>query len=138
MAENKTVATDADVAAFLDGVEPEVRREDGRALLAMMQEITGEAPRMWGASLIGFGAYHYVYESGREGDFFKVGFSPRKANLVLYLMPGFEGEEAVLARLGPHKTGRSCLYVTRLARVDEAVLRELVQRAWDHMTAKYG
>lgn len=138
MSDNKTAATDASVQEFLESVEHPTRRADGLALCAMMREITGATPRMWGDSLVGFGEYHYQYESGREGDFFKVGFSPRKSNLVVYIMPGFDGYDALLDRLGPHRTGASCLYVTRLARVDEAVLRELIARSWQEMGAKYG
>lgn len=138
MSDNKTVPTGASVQAFLDGVEHPTRQADGRALCEMMTEITGVQPVMWGTSLVGFGQYHYRYDSGREGDFFKVGFSPRKANLVIYVMPGFDGFDALLGQLGPHKTGSSCLYVTRLARVDLAVLRQIVARSWEEMTALHG
>lgn len=126
MAENKTKQTAAGVPAFLAGIEDERRRADAKALCALMQELTGEAPAMWGSSMIGFGTHHYVYESGREGDTFVVGFSPRKAAIVLYLNDGFEGREALLARLGKHTTGKGCLYVKRLTDIDEGVLRELV------------
>ena len=137
MAQNKTVPTDASVVSFLDGVESEVRRKDAWALHALMQEVTGTEPLMWGDSLVGFGRYQYRYESGREGEFFRVGFSPRKAQLVVYVMPGFDGYDELLARLGPHKTGRSCLYITRLERVDRAVLRELIEQSWRHMAQRY-
>ena len=126
MAENKTKKTATDVPAFLGGIDDEKRRADAEALCAIMQDLTGEAPAMWGSSMIGFGKHHYVYESGREGDTFVVGFAPRKTSLVLYLNDGFEGREALLGRLGKHTTGKGCLYVKRLADVDEGALRELI------------
>jgi len=134
---NKTVPTTASVRDVLDRVQPALRRADGWALHALMGDITGEEPVMWGESLVGYGQYHYRYESGREGDSFRVGFSPRKANLVVYVMPGFDDYAPLLARLGKHKIGSCCLYLTRLANVDEDVLRELITRAWDHMAARY-
>lgn len=138
MSDNLTRPTGGDVTAFLDAVEHPTRREDGKALCAMMSEITGASPVLWGTNLVGFGQYHYRYESGREGDFFKVGFSPRKASLVIYVVPGFDEYEGLLERLGPHKTGRSCLYVTRLARIDEEVLREMIDHSWAVMNERYG
>ena len=137
-AENKTRPTGADVSAFLDGVEPARRREDAFAVLDMMRRITGEEPRLWGPSIIGFGEYHYKYESGREGDFMRVGFSPRKANLVLYIMPGFARHDALLDRLGKHKTGKSCLYINKLDDVDRDVLETLIAESWAAMAEKYG
>ena len=132
MAENKTRATDASVDAFLAAVEPEQRRADGRILLDMMTRITGEPPALWGPSIIGFGSEHYRYESGREGDMPRIGFSPRKAQLVLYLATSLPERDALLARLGKHSTGKSCLYVTKLADVDMAVLEELIARSWSY------
>ena len=129
--------TDGSVEDFLAAIASPTRRTDGQALCRMMQEITGTPPVLWGSSIVGFGQYHYRYDSGREGDAFRVGFSPRKANLVIYIMPGFGEYQELLDRLGPHRTGSSCLYVTRLARIDVDVLRELVSRSWDHMAAKY-
>ncbi len=126
MAENKTRKTGASVSEFLASVQNKRRRADGETLLAMMRDATGLEPEMWGPSIIGFGSYHYKYESGREGDMFLVGFSPRKANLSLYLM-GFDGREELLARLGKHRMGASCLYVNKLADVDADVLRELIE-----------
>lgn len=137
-AANKTVATKASVKAFLDAVEDDARRADAKALDKMMREISGEKPAMWGPAIVGYGRYHYRYDSGREGDFMKLGFSPRKANLVIYIMPGFEKYDALLKKLGRHKTGRSCLYINRLADVDQSALRELAARAWKHMSDKYG
>ena len=104
----------------------------------MMRRITGEEPRLWGPSIIGFGEYHYKYESGREGDFMRVGFSPRKANLVLYIMPGFARHDALLDRLGKHKTGKSCLYINKLDDVDRDVLETLIAESWAAMAEKYG
>lgn len=126
MAELKTKPNDRDVEAFLAGVEPEAKRTDARRLLELFQAATGERPVMWGDAIVGFGSYDYHYESGRKGTWFRVGFSPRKQNLTIYLMDGFDTYADQLDRLGPHKLGKSCLYVTRLERVDEAVLRELV------------
>lgn len=130
-AENKTRATEASVAAFLDAVEPERRRDDARAVDEMMKRVTGEKPKLWGPSIVGYGDAHYKYASGREGDWFKVGFSPRKTNLVLYIMPGFSDYGSLLQRLGKHKTGKSCLYINKLADIDMAVLEELVATSID-------
>lgn len=132
MAENKTHATDASVDAFLAAVEPEQRRADGRILLDMMTRITGEPPVMWGPSIIGFGTEHYRYESGREGDMPRIAFSPRKAQLVLYLATSLPERESLLAKLGKHSTGKACLYITRLTDVDMVVLEELIARSWAH------
>lgn len=126
MSENKTKATEVDPASFIATVEPARRREDATTLLALFSEVTGFDPVMWGPSIIGFGRYHYRYETGREGDFLATGFSPRKANLVLYIMPGYQQYDDILARLGKHKLGKSCLYINKLADVDLDVLRELV------------
>ncbi len=134
MAQNKTTPTDNSVQAFLQTVD-EKRRADCEALLALMEEETGEPPVLWGDSMIGFGSYHYRYASGREGDWFLVGFAPRKQNLTLYIMAGFEQYEALMARLGKHTTGKSCLYIKRLADIDQAVLRELVSQSVAHMRA---
>ncbi len=135
MAELKTKPTDADVLAFLHEVESEKKREDALAILALMQEVTGEPAKMWGSSIIGFGSYHYKYASGHEGDACLTGFSPRKQNLVLYILAGFEQYDALLAKLGKHKTGKSCLYINKLADIDQNVLRELVAQSVAHMKA---
>jgi hypothetical protein len=122
--------TDAPVEAFLESVANERRRDDARRLCAIMQEISGEPPRMWGSSIVGFGNYHYRYASGHEGDAPLAGFSPRKEHLVVYLISGYEARYAsTLARLGPHKTGKGCLYLKRLADVNEDALRELINRS---------
>ncbi|MFO7536430.1 MAG: DUF1801 domain-containing protein [Chloroflexota bacterium] len=133
MAELKTKPTDQDVSAYLDSVEDEKKRQDSYAILALMQEVTGEEARMWGSSMIGFGSYHYTYESGREGDWFLTGFAPRKRNLTLYIMAGFEAYGELLAKLGKYKTGKSCLYINKFDDVDTAVLRQLVQASVEHM-----
>lgn len=133
MAQNKTRPTPEDVAAYLDAVEPEGRREDARTLDALFRRVTGWSPVMWGPSMIGYGSYHYTYESGREGDFLATGFAPRKASLSIYIMPGYADYGPILDRLGKHKTGKSCLYVNRLSDVDLDVLAELIQAGLDDL-----
>ena len=129
MAENKTQKTDANVTDFLNSIPDEKKRQDSFALLELMRQVTGLEPRMWGASIIGFGDAHYQYASGREGDWFRVGFSPRKQNLALYIMDGFPKYQELLAKLGRHKTGVSCLYLNKLADIDLAVLREMITQS---------
>ncbi len=136
-AELKTKPNDTDTEAFLNQVEPEKKRQDAFAILAMMKEVTGEEPKMWGGSIIGFGDYHYKYESGREGDWFLTGFSPRKQNLTLYIMPGFKRYEELMTKLGKHKTGKACLYVNKLEDIDLNILKELVQESVNYMNEKY-
>lgn len=126
MAGNKTKASDVDVRSFLDGVAHPTRRADGLDLLDIFEQVSGFSAKMWGPSIVGFGRYHYVYDSGREGDFLATGFSPRAANLSIYIMPGYQDYSEILARLGKHKLGKSCLYVTKLADIDTGVLRELI------------
>jgi hypothetical protein len=133
MPELKTVKTDASVTDFVEAVEHPRRREDSFALLELMCKITGEKPAMWGASIVGFGTYTYKYASGREGEWPLTGFSPRKRNLTLYIMPGFDRYEALLDKLGKFKTGKSCLYVNKLDDVDIDVLRELVRQSVQHV-----
>ncbi|NJC05082.1 hypothetical protein GGQ97_000875 [Sphingomonas kaistensis] len=130
MAENKTKPTGADVTAFLDAVEHPTRRADGHALRALFERISGEPATLWGPSIIGFGSRHYRYDSGHEGDMPRIAFSPRKANLVFYLHY-YDGYADDLARLGKHKAGKGCLYVTKLADVDGAVLEAMVRKAWE-------
>ena len=137
MAETKTKPTGVGVGSFIDAVENPTRREDARTVLAMMERITGEEPRMWGPSIIGFGSYHYRYDSGHEGIACRLGFSPRKAQLVLYVLTETEGEAELLARLGKHKIGKCCLYINKLADVDMGVLETLTRRAWDRMNRRY-
>lgn len=126
MPENKTKPNDANVMAFLSAVEPERRRDDALRLNEIFREVTGFEPVMWGTSIVGYGSYHYVYKSGREGDFLATGFSPRKTSLTVYIMPGYADFGDILKRLGKHRTGRSCLYINRLDAVDEDALRELI------------
>lgn len=133
MPENKTVQTNASVKRFLDSVEHDRRRQDSFVLLDLFHEVTGLEPAMWGTSIVGFGSYHYKYESGREGDMPLVGFSPRKQNLTLYIMDGFDGYDELLGKLGKHSTGKSCLYINKLADVEMDVLRELVAISYEQM-----
>lgn len=123
---NKTQPTQASVTGFLDAVENDQKRADSYTLMAMMEEITGEHPVMWGPSMVGFGSYHYRYASGREGDYFRCGFSPRKGAISIYLPIGQDSRQAYLDRLGKHRTGVGCLYVNKLADIDLDVLRELI------------
>jgi len=123
---NKTVPQDKDPRAFLAQLEHPERRADGLVLLDLFAEVSGFAPVMWGPSIVGFGRYHFRYDSGREGDFLATGFSPRKANLSIYIMPGYQDYSAILSRLGKHKLGKSCLYVNKLADIDLDALRELI------------
>jgi hypothetical protein len=137
MAELKTKETAASVDAFLNGVTDTQRREDCTRVLDIMRIATGAEPKMWGDSIVGFGTYHYRYASGREGDWFLTGFSPRKNNLTLYVMAGFDRYDALLERLGKYSTGKSCLYIKRLADIDESALGELVRASVEHMRAAY-
>lgn len=127
MSENRTQATGADVRAFLAGVTPEWKREDAFRLDGIFRAATGFEPVMWGPSMIGYGRYHYVYDSGREGDFLATGFAPRAQNFSVYIMPGYTDFGAILSRLGPHKAGKSCLYIKRLSDIDAEVLTELIR-----------
>jgi hypothetical protein len=138
MTANLTRETDASVQDFLDTVENECRRIDARELLELMQRVTGMQPKMWGPAIIGFGSYHYQYDSGREGDMLRVGFSPRKANLALYLIEKGKDYQDMLAGLGKYRTGGSCLYVNKLADVDMNVLESLVSQSWEAARAKHG
>ena len=137
MAELKTQKNDASVIDFLNSVEHEGRRQDSFTILELMREVTGEEPSMWGESIVGFGTYRYKYASGRTGGWPVVGFSPRKRNLTLYIMSGFEAYDALLADLGKFKTGKACLYINKLAEVDQGTLRELVKQSVDHIKATH-
>lgn len=131
MAQNKTVATDQPVDAFLDKVTPEPKRADALTLCEMMRKASGEAPAMWGPSIVGFGSRHYRYDSGREGDILKMGFSPRAAALTLYVSTSYPGGAELLGRLGKHaKSSGGCIYIKRLADVDAEVLETLIAEAW--------
>lgn len=127
MAELKTKPSDMSVDAFLQQIPDERKRQDSYAIVEMMRKASGAEPKMWGESIIAFGDTHYQYESGREGDWFCIGFSPRKQNLSLYLTYGFESQQDMLKKLGKHKTGKSCLYINRLSDVDPEVLEELIR-----------
>ncbi len=133
-AENKTKATEVTVASFLDHVEPAPRAADARVIVDLMSRITSEPATMWGPSIIGFGVHRYRYDSGREGQICRIGFSPRKAQLVFYIGIGtdFPGRDALLAQLGKHTTGKGCLYVKKLADVDLDVLEHLIAASWTH------
>ena len=143
MGENKTRPTERSVEAFIEAVEPASKREDARVLDAMFRRVTGEEPAMWGPTMIGYGRYHYRYETGREGDMLRTGFSPRKAKHSIYLMGGYCDEEtakvrdAQLERLGKHSRGKSCLYINKLADVDLGVLEEMIAADWETMNRWY-
>ena len=136
MADNKTKPTKLSVAAFIDALTDETKRADAKALVKLMQGATGEKPKMWGPSIIGFGSCHYRYESGREGDMPLIGFSPRKAATVLYGMTGSDDCKALLAKLGKHTTGKGCLYIKKLADVDQEVLKAMVVKSVAGMRAR--
>jgi hypothetical protein len=129
-ASNKTAATDGDVDAFVQAIPDEQRKGDARLLVDLMREVTGQPPVLWGTSIIGFGSLHYRYPSGREGDTVAVGFSPRKAQTVLYLTGGMDLYEDLLTQLGQHKTGKGCLYLKRVDQADPEILRDIVDRAY--------
>lgn len=137
MAQNKTTQTAQSVKDFLAGVEPERRRKDAERLLQIFEEVTGFEGKMWGPSIVGFGRYHYKYDSGREGDFLATGFSPRKANLSVYILPGYTDFGAILDRLGKHKIGKSCLYLNKLDDVDESVLKELISAGLEDLNTRW-
>lgn len=136
MAELKTKKTNLSVDKFIESISDFYTRNDCWTLLNMMKQITKAEPQMWGESIIGFGNYHYKYESGREGDWFITGFSPRKQNLTLYMMTGFNEYEAMLKKLGKHKTGKSCLYIHKLDDVDINVLKELISKSYKTFSTK--
>ena len=137
MAELKTKENNASVEEFINSVEHKQKRKDSFIILEMMKTITGETPKMWGTSIIGFGSYHYVYPTGREGDWMRIAFSPRKQNIVLYLMTGADKETEILSRVGKYKTGKSCFYINKLADVNLGALEELIQASWDKMNEKF-
>jgi hypothetical protein len=136
-AENKTTITPVDPADFIAAVEHPTRRADALVLDGLFRRVTGFQPRMWGPTIIGYGQYHYIYDSGREGDFLATGFSPRKANLSIYIMPGYADFGSILDRLGKHRIGKSCLYVNKLADIDLTVLEELVRAGLDDLGQRW-
>ncbi len=133
MASPKTKPTKVNVKQFMQSVEHAQRQKDGYTILSMMEKISGLKPKMWGPSIIGFGSYHYKYDSGHEGDAPLIAFSPRKQKQVLYVLSGFKNQDKLLAQLGKYKTGKVCLYINKLADVDLAVLEKIIQAAWLHI-----
>ncbi len=137
MAVNKTQKTRASVSEFVKSIENPKMRADAKKVGSMMRRVTGKRAKMWGSSIVGYGTYHYKYDSGREGDFMLTGYSPRKQALTVYIMPGFSKFGPLMKRLGKYKTGKSCLYIKRLDDVDEKVLEQLIDRSVKHMRQKY-
>ena len=137
MAENKTKQTKVSASKYIAGIGDEAKRADAKTLVKLLQEITGEKPAMWGPSIVGFGSYHYKYDSGREGDMPLIGFSPRKPATVLYGATGLAGADTLLAKLGKHSMGKGCLYIKNLADIDAAVLKKLLGKAVAEKRAKY-
>lgn len=137
MTTNKTQPTALKVSEFINGIEDRQQRADAKKIAAMMRRATGKRARMWGASIVGYGQYHYKYDSGREGDFMITGFSPRKQALSVYIMPGFDQFDGLMKKLGKYKTGKSCLYLKRLSDVDEKVLEKLITGSVKFMRNKY-
>lgn len=135
--QNKTQPTDVPPATFIGGLDDERRRLESETLIEMMRDITGKEPVMWGPSIIGFGEYHYQYTGGREGNWPRTGFSPRKAAVTVYCIPGFSQQGGLLEKLGPHRTGVSCLYIPRLEDVDLGVLRQIIERSVARLAKKY-
>ena len=133
MADNKTVPTDQNVETFLNAVEDERKRKDSFAILELMKQVTGLEPKMWGSSIVGFGSYHYKYDSGREGDAIIAGFSPRKQALTIYNMGGIREDDALLKKLGKHTFGKGCLYIKRLDDVDLPTLKRLIEESVQHV-----
>lgn len=136
--DNKTKPTKTRVADFVGSVDNPIRRADTKAVLKLMRAATGKQARMWGDSIIGFGRYEYRYASGREGEFFLTGLSPRKQSLVIYIMGGFEAHEKLLAKLGKHKRGKSCLYINKLSDVDTSILQRVIANSVALMRKKHG
>jgi len=137
MADNKTKATAASVQEFLAAVDPERKRQEAQQLDALFRRVTGFKPRMWGPTIVGYGQYHYTYASGREGDSLATGFSPRKAAHSIYIMPGYGDFGSILDRLGKHRIGKSCLYVTRLENINMDVLEELIRAGLDDLASRW-
>lgn len=137
MSEQKTKPTEQSVDDFLGNIADEQTRDDCFAIAKLMKKITGSAPRMWGTSIVGFGKYHYKYDSGHEGDACLTGFSPRKQNITLYVMPGFTEHTDLLEKLGKHKAGKGCLYIKKLEDINEDVLKKLIEHSVDHLKKKY-
>ena len=137
MAELKTNETKLSVTKFIGKVEDDQKRQDSQAILKLMKQVTKEEPKMWGGSMVGFGRFHYKSDSGREGDWFLTGFSPRKQNLTIYITPGFDKYESLMKQLGKHKTSKGCLYIKKLEDVDMKVLKQLIKQSYQDMKKKY-
>jgi hypothetical protein len=137
MAEQKTKENDQNVEAFLNSVVDEKKRQDSFVILDLMKQVTGLTPKMWGSSMVGFGRYHYKYASGHEGDAFLTGFSPRKQNLTIYIMAGFEQYDELMKKLGKYRTGKSCLYIKKIEDIDLEVLKVLVGQSVEQMKKMY-
>ena len=137
MVELKTRPTDASVKEFLESIEHPTRKTDGFELLQIMKDVTREEPVMWGTSIIGFGAYHYKYASGREADWLKVGFSPRKRSLTVYLAPGLDDIENLREELGKHRVGKGCLYINKLSDVNIDVLKKIIKKSIEVLEKRY-
>jgi len=137
MAELKTKVTEQTVEAFLSQVPDESVRKDCSTLVKLFKKVTGSVPKMWGPSIVGFGKYHYKYDSGHEGEICLTGFSPRKQNLSLYVLGGFPGQDELLKKLGKHKAGKGCLYVKKLEDIDTEVLEEMVKRCISYTKKKF-
>ena len=137
MTKNKTTQNASPVEDFINAVDNEQKRKDSWDMIALMKKITGSEPKMWGSSLVGFGSYHYKYESGREGDFFITGFSPRKAAFTVYIMPGFSEYADLMEQLGPYKTGKSCLYLKNLDVIDLGILEQIISKSGEDMRERY-
>lgn len=137
MAELKTKITTASVEKFLDTIDDEQRRDDCYEVMKLMSKTTKQPAKMWGTAIVGFGTYHYKYASGQEGDWPPVAFSPRKQNLTLYIMPGFEEYAGLMEKLGKYKTGKACIYIKKLSDIDLKVLTQLIKQSYDYMVKKY-
>jgi hypothetical protein len=138
MAENKTKPTEVSVTDFIASVKNDTRREDAKVIVKLLKKITGKKPKMWGPTIIGFDQYHYRYESGHEGDICMIGFSPRSANLVFYIMPGFKNHDSLLAKLGKCKTSKACIYVNKLADIDLNILETLLDESYRFVKTAHG
>jgi hypothetical protein len=136
-AELKTRKNTKSVAAFLDAIADEQKRQDAKKVLTLMEDITKQKPMMWGSSMVGFDSYHYKYDSGREGDLFMVGFSPRKQNLTIYIMPGYKNFGPIMKKLGPHSLGKSCLYIKRLSDIHLPTLKKIITMGYKDMKETY-
>jgi len=137
-AELKTKKTQKSVSDFLNAVPDKTRRRDSKTVLKIMHEVTKKTPKMWGPAIVGFGDWHYKYPTGREGDYLAIGFSPRKAALSIYIMPGYSDYSALLNKLGPYKKGKSCLYIKNLDDIHVPTLKKIITKGWKEMQAKYG